>query len=50
MRPCIEAAADLVKLSMVKMQPVQDAEGCSTKMNMQVDDERVFELPLVKQD
>ena len=38
-------AADLIKLSMVKVQQVLDAEQKSTKMIMQVHDELVFEVP-----
>jgi DNA polymerase I len=38
-------AADLIKLSMVKVQEVLDAENRRTKMIMQVHDELVFEVP-----
>jgi DNA polymerase I len=38
-------AADLIKLSMVKVQQVLDAENRGTKMIMQVHDELVFEVP-----
>jgi DNA polymerase I len=38
-------AADLIKLSMVKVQQVLDAEKRGTKMIMQVHDELVFEVP-----
>jgi DNA polymerase-1 len=38
-------AADLIKLSMVKVQDVLDAEQRRTKMIMQVHDELVFEVP-----
>ncbi|MDP2448341.1 DNA polymerase I [Polaromonas sp.] len=38
-------AADLIKLSMVKVQDVLDAEKRATKMIMQVHDELVFEVP-----
>ena len=38
-------AADLIKLSMVKVQQVLDAEHKGTRMIMQVHDELVFEVP-----
>ena len=38
-------AADLIKLSMVKVQQVLDAERKGTRMIMQVHDELVFEVP-----
>jgi DNA polymerase-1 len=38
-------AADLIKLSMVKVQSVLDTQGRGTKMIMQVHDELVFEVP-----
>jgi DNA polymerase-1 len=38
-------AADLIKLSMVKVQQVLDAEQRGTKIIMQVHDELVFEVP-----
>jgi DNA polymerase-1 len=38
-------AADLIKLSMVKVQQVLDTEQRGTKMIMQVHDELVFEVP-----
>jgi DNA polymerase-1 len=38
-------AADLINLSMVKVQQVLDDERRSTKMVMQVHDELVFEVP-----
>jgi len=38
-------AADLIKLAMVKVQQVLDAEKPAIKMVMQVHDELVFELP-----
>jgi DNA polymerase-1 len=38
-------AADLIKLSMVKVQSVLDAQRRGTKMIMQVHDELVFEVP-----
>ena len=38
-------AADLIKLSMVKVQQVLDDEKRGTKMIMQVHDELVFEVP-----
>jgi DNA polymerase-1 len=38
-------AADLIKLSMVKVQQVLDQEGRGTRMIMQVHDELVFEVP-----
>ena len=44
--PMQGTAADLIKLSMNKVQDVLDAEGRGTKMIMQVHDELVFEVPL----
>ena len=43
--PMQGTAADLIKLSMVKVQNVLDAEKRGTKMIMQVHDELVFEVP-----
>ncbi|SFP22168.1 DNA polymerase I [Variovorax sp. PDC80] len=43
--PMQGTAADLIKLSMVKVQDVLDAEKRGTKMIMQVHDELVFEVP-----
>ncbi|NPC55457.1 DNA polymerase I [Caenimonas soli] len=43
--PMQGTAADLIKLSMVKVQDVLDAEGRRTRMIMQVHDELVFEVP-----
>ena len=43
--PMQGTAADLIKLSMVKVQQVLDAERRGTKMIMQVHDELVFEVP-----
>ena len=43
--PMQGTAADLIKLSMVKVQQVLDAEARGTKMIMQVHDELVFEVP-----
>jgi DNA polymerase-1 len=43
-------AADLIKLSMVKVQQVLDAEKRATKMIMQVHDELVFEVPQTEVD
>jgi DNA polymerase-1 len=43
--PMQGTAADLIKLSMVKVQQVLDAEKKATKMIMQVHDELVFEVP-----
>ena len=43
--PMQGTAADLIKLSMVKVQQVLDAEHRRTKMIMQVHDELVFEVP-----
>jgi DNA polymerase I len=43
--PMQGTAADLIKLSMVKVQQVLDAEKRDTKMIMQVHDELVFEVP-----
>jgi DNA polymerase-1 len=39
-------AADLIKLSMNKVQQVLDTDNRKTKMIMQVHDELVFEVPL----
>jgi len=43
--PMQGTAADLIKLSMVKIQDVLDQEKRATKMIMQVHDELVFEVP-----
>lgn len=43
--PMQGTAADLIKLSMVKIQDVLDERGGGTKMIMQVHDELVFEVP-----
>ncbi|MDP9898108.1 DNA polymerase I [Variovorax ginsengisoli] len=43
--PMQGTAADLIKLSMVKVQNVLDEEQRATKMIMQVHDELVFEVP-----
>ena len=43
--PMQGTAADLIKMSMVKVQQVLDAEQRGIKMVMQVHDELVFELP-----
>jgi len=43
--PMQGTAADLIKLSMVKVQQVLDAERRGTRMIMQVHDELVFEVP-----
>ncbi len=43
--PMQGTAADLIKLSMLKVQEVLDQEQRSTKMIMQVHDELVFEVP-----
>jgi DNA polymerase-1 len=43
--PMQGTAADLIKMSMVKVQDVLDAEKRATKMIMQVHDELVFEVP-----
>jgi DNA polymerase-1 len=43
--PMQGTAADLIKLSMVKVQAVLDQEKRATKMIMQVHDELVFEVP-----
>jgi len=43
--PMQGTAADLIKLSMVRVQEVLDAEKRATKMIMQVHDELVFEVP-----
>jgi DNA polymerase-1 len=43
--PMQGTAADLIKLSMVKVQDVLDAQARKTRMIMQVHDELVFEVP-----
>ena len=43
--PMQGTAADLIKMSMVKVQQVLDAQNRATKMIMQVHDELVFEVP-----
>lgn len=43
--PMQGTAADLIKLSMVKVQQAIDAQKLATKMIMQVHDELVFEVP-----
>ncbi len=43
--PMQGTAADLIKLSMVKVQQTIDAQHLATKMIMQVHDELVFEVP-----
>ncbi len=43
--PMQGTAADLIKMSMVKVQDVLDREGRRTKMILQVHDELVFEVP-----
>jgi DNA polymerase-1 len=43
--PMQGTAADLIKLSMVKVQQVLDQEQRGTRMIMQVHDELVFEVP-----
>ena len=43
--PMQGTAADLIKLSMNKVQEVLDTENRKTKMIMQVHDELVFEVP-----
>lgn len=43
--PMQGTAADLIKMSMVKVQDVLDREGRGTKMILQVHDELVFEVP-----
>ena len=48
--PMQGTAADLIKLSMNKVQQVLDAEQRATKMIMQVHDELVFEVPLEEVD
>jgi DNA polymerase I len=48
--PMQGTAADLIKLSMIKVQEVLDAEKRGTKMIMQVHDELVFEVPLEEVD
>nr|MDP2190676.1 DNA polymerase I [Rhodoferax sp.] len=48
--PMQGTAADLIKLSMVKVQQVLDEEKRGTKMIMQVHDELVFEVPQAEVD
>jgi DNA polymerase-1 len=48
--PMQGTAADLIKLSMVKVQQVLDSERRGTRMIMQVHDELVFELPQAEVD
>ena len=48
--PMQGTAADLIKLSMVKVQRVLDQQQRATKMIMQVHDELVFEVPLAEVD
>jgi len=43
--PMQGTAADLIKMSMVKVQQVLDAQNRATRMIMQVHDELVFEVP-----
>jgi DNA polymerase-1 len=44
--PMQGTAADLIKMSMVKIQNILDAEQRGTRIIMQVHDELVFEVPL----
>jgi DNA polymerase-1 len=46
--PMQGTAADLIKLSMVQVQQVLDAQARGTRMVMQVHDELVFEVPLAE--
>jgi len=48
--PMQGTAADLIKMSMVKVQQELDARQLQTKMIMQVHDELVFEVPLTEVD
>ncbi len=48
--PMQGTAADLIKLSMVRVQQVLDAEQRATRMIMQVHDELVFEVPVSEVD
>jgi DNA polymerase-1 len=48
--PMQGTAADLIKMSMVKVQQDIDARQLQTKMIMQVHDELVFEVPLAEVD
>jgi DNA polymerase-1 len=48
--PMQGTAADLIKLSMVKVQQVLDVQQRTTKMIMQVHDELVFEVPQAEVD
>ncbi len=43
--PMQGTAADLIKLAMVAVQDALDAEGCASKLIMQVHDELVLEVP-----
>jgi DNA polymerase-1 len=46
--PMQGTAADLIKLAMIAVQNLLDAEGRATRMIMQVHDELVFEVPQVE--
>jgi DNA polymerase-1 len=48
--PMQGTAADLIKMSMIKIQNELDAKELKTKIIMQVHDELVFEVPLVELD
>ncbi len=48
--PMQGTAADLIKMSMVKVQQAIDAQGLGTRMIMQVHDELVFEVPQAELD
>jgi DNA polymerase-1 len=48
--PMQGTAADLIKMSMIKIQNELDAKKLKTKIIMQVHDELVFEVPLVELD
>ena len=43
--PMQGTAADLIKLAMLAVQKMLDAEACATRIVMQVHDELVFEVP-----
>ncbi len=48
--PMQGTAADLIKMAMVKVQSVLDAQAKATQMIMQVHDELVFEVPVAEVD
>ena len=48
--PVQGSAADMIKLAMINMRKMLDAEGCKTKMLLQVHDELLFDLDLSEQE